>query len=152
MKMRLVSSFALVLGLASAANAQTLDLDSLQERLANEKDIPALKSREFSLARASATSNDALMERAMVLLRLHQLTHDEDDAKHSRELFDRAIKKLPNDARPYYGRGLARIGGPSVHVPSPGGVLNKVVTAQAFAEVLKRDPISLAKNDFKKAI
>lgn len=137
---------------AAPLPAQTLDLDELHDRLAGEQDLTQLRRREFALARASATSAEAMLERGMVLLRLHQITQDGDDAKRSRDIFERAAKKLPGDPRPYYGLALARMGGPIVRIPSPGGVLNKVVIAQSFAEIVKRDPVSLAKRDFKKAL
>ncbi|MGQ0814543.1 MAG: hypothetical protein ACT4O1_08755 [Gemmatimonadota bacterium] len=150
--MKILIAAILTLGAATAASAQTLDLEELKDRLASEQDITSLRRREFNLARASATSTDALLERGMVMIRLYQLTRDEADAKLARQLFERAMKKLPQDARPYYGLALARIGGPGVRIPSPLGVLNKVVIAQSVAEIVKRDPISLAKNDFKKAL
>ncbi|MGQ0560334.1 MAG: hypothetical protein ACT443_00505 [Gemmatimonadota bacterium] len=150
--MRILIALLLTLSAVPAGQAQGLDLDELNDRLASEKDIQSLRRREFSLARASATSTDALLERGMVFIRLQQLTGNSDDAKRARNIFERAAQKLPEDPRPLYGLGLARIGGPGVRIPSPLGVLDKIVIAQSIAEIVKRDPISLAKADFKKAL
>ena len=146
--------FALTLSLvllAAPVYAQN-STEDLREQLANEKDIAALRRRDFDLARKSATQPEALIERGMVLMRLFQLSRDEHDIKQAKSVFERATKKLPNDARAFYGEGLARLGGPGVRVPSPLGVLNGIVVAQSMAEIVKRDPVSLAKQDFKKAI
>jgi hypothetical protein len=148
--MRKVFALLLVLGAVSGAQAQTPDLDHLIEEIAAEKDISVLRRREFSLARASATSDDALLERGLVFMRLHQLSGDSKDDKFARDLIERAARKMPADPRPLYALGLARIGGPGVRVPVK--VLDQIVTGQAIAEIIKRDPISLAKRDFRKAL
>lgn len=151
--MKLFAAAVALLALAAPLQAQrTSAIIELRDRLANEKDIPALRRREFSLARSTATSAEAMIERGMVLLRLYDLTRDDEDIKQARKMFERALKKLPGDARPYYGMGVARIGGPGVRIPSPFGVLNSIVIAQSMAEIAKRDPVSLAKVDFKKAL
>ena len=147
-----VFAFALITALAAPLRAQTVSIDSLREQLSKEDDIPALRRREFDLNRRGSTQPEAMIERGMVLLRLYEMTRDNDDVEAARKMFDRASKKLPNDARPYYAMGIARSGGPNVHLPSPAGALNGIVTAQSVAEIIKRDPISLAKRDFKHAV
>lgn len=148
----LVLLIVLALGTVSAAAAQEADLDALGERLAAESDISELRRREFALGRASAASVEAQLERGMVFIRLFQLTGDGRDSDRAKDMFERAAKKLPDDPRPIYGLALARMGGAGVRIPSPAGVLDKVVTAQAVAEIVKRDPVSLAKRDFKKVL
>jgi GWxTD domain-containing protein len=150
--MRILLACLLALGAATSVRAQTLDLDELRDRLATEKDVQELRRREFGLARASATSVDAMLERGMVLIRLYQLSDNSDDAKQATNILERAVKRAPDDARPLYGLALARVGGYGVRIPSPLGILNKIVIAQSTAEILKRDPASLAKRDLKKAL
>lgn len=150
--MKLLPTVFALLCLVTPLTAQSGDIVGLRERLAGENDIPTLRRREFTLNRATSTSPEALLERGMVLMRIYQLTRDDEDIKNARKMFERATKKLPDDPRTYYAMGLARIGGPGVRVPSPGGVLNSIVLGQSLAEIAKRDPVSLAKIDFKKAL
>lgn len=148
----LVFALLLLLGSAEAAGAQNLDIAQLQDRLAEEKDINLLRRREFALARQSATNNDALMERGMVLVRIYQLSRDPKDGREAVGIMSRALKKAPDDPRALYGLAVARSGGPWVRIPSPLGVLDKITLAQSAAEIFGRDRVTLAKKDLKKAL
>ncbi|HUP88621.1 MAG TPA: hypothetical protein VM100_04705 [Longimicrobiales bacterium] len=146
----LALSFTALFALPAAA--QNVSIDRLREELAQEKDIATLRKREFELNRRGSTSTEAMIERGMVLVRLYEMTRDDKDAKQAGQMFDRAKKKLPTDARVFYGMALSRTAGYGVRIPSPLGAFNGIATAQSIAEIIKRDPVSLAKNDLKQAI
>lgn len=148
----LFSALVLLFCIAATAGAQNLDIVHLQDRLAEEKDITVLRRREFALARQSATSTDALMERGMVMVRIYQLSRDPKDGREAVGMLSRALKKAPDDPRALYGLAVARSGGPWVRIPAPLGVLDNITLAQTAAEIFGRDRVTLAKKDLKKAL
>ena len=152
MGMRFITTTIAILALVAPLQAQSISIDELHRKFAGQSDIAELRKLDFDLNRRTSTSSDAMIERGMLLLRLHELTRDDHDAKVAHDMFERAAKKLPDDPRVYYGLALSRLGGYGVRIPSPFGVLNRVVMAQSAAEILKHDPASLAKNDLKKAL
>src|SRR5437868_638250 len=137
---------------AAPASAQTLSVDSVREQLASQTDIEALRRREFDLNRKGAANPEAMIERGLVLIRLHELTREDRDAKQAGNILDRAKKRMPDDPRVYYAMALSRTSGYGTRIPSPFGVLNGIATQASVAEILKRDPVSLAKNDLKHAL
>src|SRR5438128_1209440 len=104
---RTISILSLLAALATPLAAQTVSIDELRDRLSSEKDIPTLRKREFELNRRTGTNVEAMIERGMVMMRLYEMTRDDRDAKQASAMFDRAKKKVPNDARVYYGMALA---------------------------------------------
>lgn len=134
------------------ARAQTpekagrVDLDLLMDSLQFSANVADLRKREFALTRPPASNNpESMLERGAVLLRLYQVTTSQKDANAAREVFQKASKKLPEDARVYYGLGLAYYG---VTDGKSGGP----AFAQAAAEAFGSDPRSRAGRAFQRAL
>lgn len=134
------------------ASAQQWDPDLVRDSLKNNSSVPELRKREYALAARASRSTDALVERGLVLLRIYELTRDNDDADQARKSFEEALKHDPRSGWAHYGLGLALSGGPGVRVPSPGGVLDGFVLGQSLAELFGQDPRSRASRHFLKAV
>lgn len=141
---------ALALALPAAAGAQDRDFALLQDSLAGEADIPDLRGRILALASTSAP--DALTERGFVLLRLFELTHQEETVEDARDAFELATRGAPGNAWAHYGLGLAFANSPEIRVRGPLGLLKNVTIAQDAAEILGRDPVSRARRALFRAV
>lgn len=136
--------------LPAAVQAQHRDWALLRDSLALDTSRVQLRRREAALARSQETP--ARFERGVVLLRLRELTGEKKDIDQARELFEKVVDRLPNDAWAHYFYGYALEGGPHVRVPSPFGVLDGFVLGQSIAEVMGQDPRSRAVRHYLKAL
>lgn len=143
---------AMLAAAASSARAQHVDVDRLRDSLKAQQNVPDLRKREDALKRITGKNPELMLERGIVLLRLYQLTSSDHDIDQARDVFQKAVKTKPNDARGYYGLGLSLSDGHGTRVPSPFGVLNKVATAQSVAEVFGADHASRAARAYQKAL
>ena len=144
---------ALLLVLAAEAPAQTItDVDAYRAGLAKETDANALRRREAALKTPARTDREAMLERGLVLMRLYEMNGVDKDISQARSDLERGADRNPGDARLNYAYGLSNAIGHGVRVWSPFGVLNGMVVGQSVAEIIKRDPVSKAKNSFKKAL
>lgn len=120
------------------ASAQVLNVERVRVQLAAESDIDLLKRRDFELARRSAVSSEALLERGFLLMRVFQLNGDLRTLQQSRAIFSRAQKKLPNDPRPVFGTALTWLHEPAARFAISTG------TYEAGDLKSGTDPLSIA--------
>jgi hypothetical protein len=139
-------AIAFVFSAAGNGNAQRVDLDALMDSLQSSGDLTSLRKREIDLAKPPAASDaEAMLERGAVLLRIFQVSTATKDANMAREVFQKAARKLPTDARPYYGLGLA-------YYSVTRGVTGGFALTQAAAEAIGSDPRSRAGRAFVRAL
>jgi len=142
----------IALGAGTQASAQQGNLELIRDSLRAHSDVSRLREREYALASRGAVDMNARMERALVLMRIYELTEENRRADEAREIFEDVVDKEPQNAWAHYGLGLALAGGPGVRVPSPGGVLDGFVLGQSIAEIFGQDPRSLASRHFLRAL
>lgn len=133
-----------------AAAGQRASWAGYVDSLAIRTDTAAL--RAIAPRKADKAGVEALVAGGFAQLRVHQLTGSGRDIAAARKLFDAAVTRSPKDAWARYGYALALVGGPGVRLPSPGGVLNAVVTPQSMAQIVGLDPASHARRELKRAL
>ncbi|HEX9106839.1 MAG TPA: GWxTD domain-containing protein [Longimicrobiales bacterium] len=132
------------------ATAQQRDWGAYLDSLATRTDTSGL-ARLLPRQPKTASAHE-LLAGGFAALRLHQLRGRPRDAVAARGIFDRATSRFPDLAWAHYGRALALAAGPEVHLPSPAGTLNAVVTPQAFAEIVGLDPATRARRELRRAL
>lgn len=144
---RIILPLVLVALLPSSARAQRVHLDSVRQALAVAVSVPELRQRESSLARSTDLPGAAL-ERGLVLIRLYELTREEQDAEAAREAFQAVLRQDSSIAYAHFGLGLALLRGPGALGDPPRGFILDDVLAAARG----RDPMSLAGRAFVRAL
>ena len=137
----------------AVGHAQRASLDALHDSLAAVRDVPLLYRMERGTELPGAARTiEPLLRRGLIALRIYQLTDDRADAHRSRDVFDAAVQRFPNDPLSHYALAYALAHGPEIKLPAPGGVLDGVTAGQSFAEILKRDPKSRARRELRRAL
>jgi GWxTD domain-containing protein len=132
-------------------SGQQPDPSAFRDSLTRVTDTLAL--RQLDDARAAAgNSAEGLLQRGLIHLRLSELTHRDKHAGHAQALFAEAERAGAPKSWTAYGKGLSLTAAHDVRIPSPAGILNGVVVAQSFAEILGLDPASRARRAFRKAL
>ncbi len=150
---RQLASLCLFLLLPAVAVAQQHRFQQVRDSLSLVSEVPGLRKREVALRRGPQAREAAtLMERGLVLLRLYELTGENEDGDEARKAFERMVERDPASGWAHFGLGLALVGGPGVRVPSPGGVLDGFVLGQSLAEIARLDPRSRASRQFQRAL
>ncbi|MBI4544271.1 MAG: hypothetical protein HY703_03650, partial [Gemmatimonadetes bacterium] len=113
------SLLAASLLLPTAALAQQgSDFSAFQDSI-SRMDAPALRRSLEASAIGAADSLAAapLMQRALMALRLYELTGERRDAGQATSAFERATRRFPELAWAHYGLGLALARGPELRLP-----------------------------------
>ena len=154
MKLRVVLTFSSLLCIqAPALSAQRPDFSALRDSLAGITDVPLLFRMERSVAPAgTAATVEPVVRRGLVALRIWELTRDRDDANRSRDVFETATERFPEERWSHYGLALARAYGPEIGLSLPGNVLGSVTVGQSISEILGRDPRSNARRSLRRSL
>lgn len=130
-----------------------LTIEAYADTLAGIDDPAVLRRMGAALPVTGAGADaEAALRRGLIDLRIHELTGDDEDVRHARDVFDRAAERFPGDARVHHGLALANLASPGARIASPRGALDGVTVAASIEEILKRDPRSRARRALEAAL
>ena len=126
--------------------AQTRDFVALRDSLARV--TSSFELRQLTRAKPGGDA-EALAERGFRLMRLYELTADENIAEDARESFERAVEVAPDRAWAHYGLAISLAEGPELN-----GVwlLRSLTIRQTIAELKGDDPLSRARASLQRAL
>ncbi len=137
---------AALLATPAPSAAQARDYAALRDSLARETSTYALRDRLRAFPTAAPAES---LERGFLLLRLYELTSDEEVATDARETFSRAVDATPSEPWAHYGLAVALADGPELEEP---GILRPLNVRQVFAEIQGTDPRSQARESLQRAL
>lgn len=143
MRVLQMSLLAAVMAAPQLATAQTRDYAALRDSLARETDAFSLRDR----IRSAGPANP--LERGFLLLRLYELTSDQDVAEDARETFTRAVDASPSEPWAHYGLAVSLADGPELGGP---GILRGLSIRQTLAEIQGTDPRAQARESLQRAL
>lgn len=130
----------------SALEAQERDFAALRDSLAGVTSSYVLRAQIVGSPPADA---EALAVRGFRMMRLYELTSDEQAAEEARALFERAIDAAPDRPWAHYGLAISLAGGPELRGP---WLLRNLTIRQTVAELQGNDPLSLARASLQRAL
>lgn len=143
-----ISVIVAVLVTPCVARAQARDYTALRDSLARETSTYALRERIAAFPTTGPA--ETLTERGFLLLRLYQLTNDEEIANDARETFSRAIDAEPAAPWAHYGLAVSLADGPEI--AGGPGILRGLSIRQTLAEIQGNDPRSQARESLQRAL